>query len=164
MTLHVPFVVEPPKHRGKEALALLDRLLDALPADAPPHLAVSRPPPTTATVKGTGAPLPPPPVAPAPPEQSLPPPPSAAPVSQALGGSAAAVPGDDDDDVNMDLEEGQLAESPGAQPPLPPPETPVAVPPQPPRAPAASAPGAGAHCSRQRNFEVGGHAAVMQQG
>jgi hypothetical protein len=135
-------IAEPPKHRGKEALVLLDRLLEALPLDAPPHLAV---PPSSATAivaTGTGAPLPPPPASQ--PKKPMPPPLLPAGPDQAAGGAGTATPADDgdDDDVNMDLEEGQLADSPVAQPPLPPPGMQDAMPQQLPRPPAASAPGA----------------------
>lgn len=113
-----------------------------LPADAPPHLAPAQPVTTAGTAADTGAPLPPPPlVVPTQSAKPLPPPPSAATADQALGAAAAAAPAHDDD-VNMDLEEGQLADSPVAPPPLPPPATPDTALPQPPSAPAAPAPGA----------------------
>lgn len=105
-------MADPPKHRAKEALALLDRLLKelpaaatALPADAPPpepapppRSDLSAPPPLpSATPQSLSAALPPPPPMPA------------AGLGAAAGGS--------DDDVHMDLEEGQLAESPISLPP-----------------------------------------------
>lgn len=72
---------EPPKHRAKEALALLDRLLQELPPDVPPHLAAVRSAAATAA--------PPPPAAAAQSTMPLPPPPLAGP---AQGGSAPVTP------------------------------------------------------------------------